>query len=124
MLDKRTSFLLDKINEICSEGGYKVVETEDLITAFPPSLGADKEGIRQMMHYLAEHKYIDIKYSEEELYCISPLPEGRMYFENAKEAKGSSFRHRRDTVLFTALGAFLGAFVGSVFVWILITFLF
>ena len=100
------------------------METEELLSAFPPSFGVDKESIAQMMRYLSEHKYIDIKYSEDGLYCLSPLPEGRMYFENAKEAKGSSFRRRRDTVLLTALGAFLGAFVGSILVWVMITYLF
>ena len=47
-----------------------------------------------------------------------------MYFENARQVKSDSFRRRRDIVLMTALGAFVGAFVGSVAVWLLITYLF
>ncbi len=124
MLDKRTGALLAKINELCAEGSYKIVEEEELLGAFPARMGTDTEGLAQMMHYLEEHKYIDIRYAEEGVYCVCTLPEGRMYFENAKEAKGTAFRRRRDTILMTALGAFLGAFLGSVTVWLLITFLF
>ena len=124
MLDKRTSALLNKINELCSEGSFKVVEEEELLSCFPPKAETDKEGLRQILSYRREHKYIDIQYADEGMYCLCPLPEGRMYFENARQVKSDSFRRRRDIVLMTALGAFVGAFVGSVAVWLLITYLF
>lgn len=124
MLDKRTSAVLDKINTLCSDGSYKIVEADELLAALPASHASDAEGLSQMLRYLSEHEYIDIKYAEGDVYCVCPLPGGRMYFENVKETKSTSFRRRRDTVLLTALGAFLGAFLGSVVVWLMITFLF
>ena len=124
MLDKRTSFLLAKINELCSEGSYKIVEKGDFLACFPVKFHVDEDGLAQMMSYLAERSYIDIRYADESVYCICPLPEGRLYFENLREAKGGTRRNRRDTVLLTVFGAFLGAFVGSVCTWVLTTLIF
>lgn len=124
MLDKRTGLLLNKINELCAEGSFKIVEEADLLSCFPAKTGTDAEGVRQMLLYLKEHKLIDMKYAEEGVYCLCPLPEGRLYFESARQTKKDSFRRRRDIVLMTALGAFVGAFVGSIAVWLLITYVF
>ena len=124
MLDKRTSFLLGKINELCAEGSYKIVEKEELLSCFPERLHVDDEGLKQMMNYLQEHSYIDIRYAEDGVYCVCPLPEGRLYFENVREEKGKTGRNRRDIVLLTVIGAFLGAFLGSVCVWLITTLLF
>lgn len=119
MLDKRTSILLSGLLEQCAEGGYKVLEEDDLLSLFPARLNVDSEEIAQMMRYLEEHKYIEIRYAEEGVYCASVLPEGRMYSENVREAKTTAGRRRRDTVLMTALGAFLGAFLGSILAWLI-----
>lgn len=124
MLDKRSSILLEKINELCEDGGYKIFDEEDLLSCFPEKYKTDADALAQTVRYLREHKYIDVKYAEGGMYCLCPLPEGRMYFENVKDARGKSFRLRRDTVLLTVLGAFLGAFTGSILVWLMITYLF
>ena len=124
MLDKRTSFLLAKINELCAEGSYKIVEKGELLSCFPERLQIDEEGLKQMMNYLQEHRYIDIRYAEDGVYCVCPLPDGRRYFEDVREAKGATGRNRRDIVLLTVIGGFLGAFLGSVCVWLITTLLF
>ena len=124
MLDKRTSLLLAKINELCAEGSYKIVEKDELLACFPERLQVDEDGLKQMISFLEEHRYIDVRYAEGGVYCVCPLPEGRLYFENLREEKGAKGRSRRDTVLLTVLGAFLGAFIGSICMWLLITFIF
>ena len=118
MLDKRTSALLNKINELCAEGSYKIVETEELLACFSAKDKVDTEGLRHMLGYLCDRKYIDVKYAEEGVFCVSPLPEGRMYFENAQQAKTDVFRRRRDTVAMTVIGAFFGGFAGSMIAWL------
>ena len=122
-MDKRTTYLLNKINELCSEGSYKIVESDELLSCFPEKLKMDGDGLGQCLTYLKEHRLIDVKYAEEGVFCLCPLPEGRTYFESVKEKKSDAFRRRRDIVLMTALGAFVGAFVGSICVWLLITYL-
>ncbi|MDE6273669.1 MAG: hypothetical protein K2L87_01310 [Clostridiales bacterium] len=121
MMDKRTTYLLNKINELCSEGSYKIVEQDELLGCFPQKLKMDGDGLGQCLGYLKEHRLIDVKYAEEGVYCLCPLPEGRTYFESVKEQKSDAFRRRRDIVLMTALGAFFGAFIGSVCAWLLTT---
>lgn len=113
MLDKRTSLLLAKINELCAEGGFKIVEEEELLSCFPEKYGVTEEELSSMVKFLSDHRYIDVRYAEADVYCLCPLPEGRMYFENVHEANVGSARRRRDTVLFTFLGAFFGALLGS-----------
>ena len=119
MLDKRTAILLDKINDLCREGSYKIVDEEDLVSCFPARMKADADGVRQMLEYLSDHRYVDIKYAEDGVFCLSPLPEGRLYTEKAHEARSDRFRRRRDVAVLTALGAFIGAFAGSLAAWLI-----
>ncbi len=123
MLDRRTGLLLNKINELCDGGSYMIVEESELLSCFPERYGVDGDGLAQMLRHLEERRMVDIKYSDGGVYCLCPLPDGRLYFENEKKERGDVFRRRRDTVLLTVLGAFLGAFIGSVTVWLMITYL-
>ncbi len=113
MLDKRTHLLLSRIAELCFDGSYKIVEEEDLLACFPPKLKTDKEGLVHMLRFLREHGYIDVRYAEEGVYCLSPLPEGRIYDERMKREKTESRKRRLYLFVFTLLGAFAGAFAGA-----------
>lgn len=119
MLDKRTTVLLDKINDLCREGSYKIVDEEELVSCFPARFQTDADGLRHMLDYLSDHRYVDIKYAEDGVYCLCPLPEGRMYSENAHQARSDVLRRRRDIVLMTVIGAFVGAFAGSLVAWLI-----
>ncbi|MBQ9081692.1 MAG: hypothetical protein IJY26_03555 [Clostridia bacterium] len=115
MLDKRTAFLLQKINVLCADGNYKILEKDELLSAFPDHLAQSEEGLDGMLAYLQEHEYVDIKYADKErgVYCLYPLPAGRLYHEKTSERRAeavSSFKK----FLFTAFfAAFLGAFFGA-----------
>ncbi len=113
MLDKRTHLLLSRIAELCSDGSYKIVEEKDLLSCFPQKLKADGEGLAHMLKFLREHDYIDVKYAEEGVYCLVPLPEGRMYDERVKREKSESLKRRVLLFVFTLIGAFTGAFAGA-----------
>ena len=117
MLDERTSLLLNKINEICGEGGFKIAEEGELLAAFPKSAGVEAEELRRILRYLEERRYIDVKYAEDGVYCLCPLPDGRLYFETAREQKAETVRRRRGALLLSAVGAFIGAALGSLLVW-------
>lgn len=121
-MDKRTNCLLKKINESCEEGSYRILEEAELLECFPSKLKMDQAGLKHCIDYLKAHGYIDIKYEEAGVYCVCPLPEGRGYFEFAKEAKTENFSRRRETVLLAAAGAFVGAFLGSLIVGLILIF--
>ena len=113
MLDKRSHLLLSRIVELCADGRYKIVEERDLLACFPQKYGTDGEGLAHILRFLREHGYIDVKYAEEGVYCLSPLPEGRMYDERVKRERGESLKRRTYLFIFTLIGAFLGAFAGA-----------
>ena len=113
MLDKRTHYLLSRIIELSSDGSYKVVEEKDLLACFPLKLKTDGEGLVHMLNFLREHGYIDVRYAEEGIYCLSPLPEGRMYDERIRREREETLKRRAFLLVFTLLGAFAGAFAGA-----------
>ena len=81
MLDRRTSALLQTINDFCASGTYKVFSSEDFLASFPEKWGVTSESLAQMLGYLSENGYINIKYSGSGMYCVCPLPLGRSYCE-------------------------------------------
>lgn len=113
MLDKRTHYLLSRIIELSSDGSYKVVEEKDLLACFPLKLKTDGEGLVHMLNFLRRNGYIDVRYAEEGVYCLSPLPEGRMYDERVRREREETLKRRAILFVFTLLGAFAGAFAGA-----------
>lgn len=91
MLDKRSEALLQIINAECREGSYKVLEIDDLIRAMPKRFKIDIDGISQLIGYLKKGEYVSVKYADNEVVCISPLPRGRRIFEVEEDNK----RHKK-----------------------------
>lgn len=112
MLDKRTVILLSAINRSCEEGSYKVLETSDLLSAFPVKYRPDKDGLADMIHFLCDREYIKCKYSDEKVFCIAPLPKGRLYHENALSEQKSKFSYKK-LVFMAFLGSVLGGMLGA-----------
>ena len=90
MLDKRCEELLRIVNKECQEGSYKVLEVDDLIRLMPKKFKVDFDTISQLMGYLKTGEYVSVKYSDNEVFCVSPLPRGRRIFEVEQEEKNSN----------------------------------
>lgn len=110
MLDKRTSALLQSINDFCSSGTYKIFSEEDFLSAFPEKWGVTAEALAQMLDYLSENGYINVKYSGGGMYCICPLPLGRGYCEQEAEKQQRCVLQLK----YFMSAAFFGSFAGSV----------
>ena len=110
MLDKRTSALLQSINDFCSSGTYKIFSEEDFLSAFPDKWGGTAEARAQMLDYLSENGYINVKYSGGGMYCICPLPLGRGYCEQEAEKRSECVLQLK----YFMSAAFFGSFAGSV----------
>lgn len=117
MLDERTSRLLDKINRLCGESGYKIAEEGELLSSLPQS---DEEELSRLLHYLEERRFIDVKYAEEGVYCLCPLPEGRLYFERARGQRLEEIRRRKELFLWSFLGALAGGIFSAILTHVLI----
>lgn len=112
MLDKRTEILLNNINKSCEKGSYKVLEKKELLCGFTEKYRPDKDGLSDMINFLCEREYIKCKYTDEKVFCIAPLPKGRLYHENILLEKKNKFSYKR--LVFTAfLGSVLGGILGA-----------
>ena len=116
MPDIRSGMLLHKLNELCNDGGFRIVEEGELTSCFAKGYGADGDDVRTMLEFLRAGGYIDMQYAEEGVYCVKPLPEGRRYAERLREQRLEEVRRRRLLLLCTAGGSFLGAFLGALVV--------
>ena len=114
MLDERTGVLLSAINGYCEKGSFKIVEEGELLSRFTPHSGVDRDCLRAMLNFLEERGYIEVDYAGEGEYCLRPLPEGRLYFEQKKREKREVLRRRADAFLCAVLGGFSGGFLGAV----------
>lgn len=107
MLDARTDCLLIFINDTCREGSYRIFRTEELVRAFPAKYAVDSEGLFLMLDYLCARDYVTVKYRDEETICLSPLPKGRLFHENAVSGK----RRRILQVLSAVASGFCGGLI-------------
>lgn len=123
MPDVRSGILLHKLNELCSGGGFRIVEESELLSCFAGKYGADGEDVRTMLEFLRAGGYIDVQYAEEGVYCVRPLPEGRRYAERQKEERLQEEHGRRLLSLWAACGAFAGALLGGTIVLLISLFL-
>lgn len=118
MLDNRTGALLFHINALCKEGGYKIIEERELLSCFGKN-AQDGEFLRRTLDFLKERGYIDIRYADEGVYCLCPLPDGRLYFENILRERSEASHRRRGAFFLTLAGAFIGSFAGALLVWLI-----
>lgn len=115
MLDGRETILLNRINELCRDGHYKVVERSDLLCAFPSFIAQREEELDELLSCLADRKYIDIRYADRAngVYCLFPLPAGRSYLESTRSQELEKSRKILLFFLAAALGGLLGGAFGA-----------
>ncbi len=118
MLDKRSEALLRIINKECNEGSYRVLEVDDLIRLMPKKFKVDFDTISQLMGYLKSGEYVSVKYSDNEVFCVSPLPRGRRIFEVEQEEKNSNkkFKFKKFVLLTFYLILIFGVSLGAAYI--------
>lgn len=112
MLDKRTELILSAINTKCEEGSYKVMEAADILSQLPKQYAMDGEGLSDIINYLCDREYLKCKYSDSKVYCLSPLPKGRLYQENAATEKKQRFSYKK-LLIWAFIGSVLGGALGA-----------
>ena len=116
MLDKNTLATLNVLNKICVDETYKVVDYDNLINKLPRRIKVSNYSLNQNLEYLKTGGYIDVKYSENNTYCLSVLPKGRIVLEDGTREKKSLSRYNKLLLLTTftsGIMAFLGAFLAT-----------
>ena len=114
MLDKNTLTTLKTLCNICEDDGYKVIDYNNLIAKLPAKFKVEKDELDQNLEYLQGGKFIDIKYAENDTYCLCILPKARVILEDETLENKTILRANKMLVLTmfaSGLMAFLGAFL-------------
>ena len=106
-LDDRTGTLLARLEALCPDGGYHIVEAAELSPAFSAEEAA--EGIA----CLADSRRIDVRYAEEGTYCLRILPSGRAYVLHARDRERAERMRLRQSARIAFAGAFAGGFLAA-----------
>ena len=113
MLDKQTSILLANLNSICQDGSYKVIDKKDLINLNSKKNKLNEDSLKAMIEHLQERNYLSIKYSDDNVYCLSVLPKGRLFDEKSKELAKEKRKYNKliiVTLSLSSIASFVGAF--------------
>ena len=115
MLDKVSFAFLSFIVDRCSLGEYKVFSEEDFLSV----VRSGKIKIGDVLNKLYEEGYIGLKYADEKMYCVCPLPLGWNYKGREKEKKSEYKWQFVRIALLSALGSFLGSLSGVLLFYVL-----
>ena len=119
MLDKQTAYLLYVLNNFCGDGAYKVLEIKDILEKLPNKFRVDKSSLGDLIEHLQEREYVKVKYNDESVYCLTTLPKGKLFGEKTDEIKKDKKKQinlSMFAVLAGAIGGFIGAVLGSIFI--------
>lgn len=110
MLDEGSRALLTAVNDVCADGGFKIVDEAELNKLCPLNVE-----IAETLSFLEESGFLELRYAEEGTYCVRVLPKGRSFAEREDSERRASTRTRRDMFWFAFFGALLGGLIGAVF---------
>lgn len=110
MLDKRSITLLKALNKLTDGATYKVITSEDIMSALPNKSQYDADGIKHIIDFLEKQEYINIKFSEESTYCYSLLPKARIYLE---QEGSKTQRNKKKSMFLSYLYVGIASFIGS-----------
>lgn len=115
MLDKRSIALLKTLNKLTDGATYKVITSEEIMSAIPNKSQYDADGIKQIVEFLEKQEYINIKFSEESTYCYSLLPKARIYLEQeGNKVQKSKKKTQFLTYLYIGIASFIGSLVAII----------
>ena len=112
MLDKFSKKLLKKLNIISENGEYKVIDKEELALSLKASISAVENGAKQLFSI----GYIDIKYEDDNVICVSTLTKARQELEETEDKNNLNKKFVKFlfySCLLSSAFAFLGAFLAT-----------
>lgn len=119
MLDKKAYSVLEVIINSSADGDSVVLEKEEILSALDYSI--DEEELGYCIDDLALNEMIGIKYTDDNLYVVTPLAKGRVAAEKkvrvAKLAEIVRKEIHEDKIDYKRIGIIAGtwAFLGGMF---------
>ncbi len=112
MLNQKNALTLKVLNLICDDETYKVVDVDTILSKFPSKHKGGKSDLIQCLEFLNGGGFIDIKYEENDTYCLTVLPKGRMILEESLFESNTLSKFSK-LLIFTSLSSGLMAFLGA-----------
>ena len=108
--------LLKSIQKQITDDQYKVIENEEFLKKFKKHNKVNVPALSRMLNDLQKLDYIDIKYKDENVFCLALTKKGRMQHLQ-KQTENKTITHIRKlfllyTILFSILAGVL-AFLGT-----------
>ena len=116
-LDLRTEKFFELLNELCKDGNYKVLEIEEILSMLPKKYHFSYKDLQNMLKYLSEHDFIDVKFVDEKSLCVASLPKGRLHLENQLKEDRAANTYKKlfiASMVVSGLMSFVGAFVATI----------
>ena len=111
MLDKKTDAVLELLAAKASSG-YKILNKDQLLNELPKKLGIDMQAFLNIITFLKENDYVDVKYQDKEEICLSTTVKAESYVEGDKNVTPKTKIVGAQAGLLM-LGVFLAAFFGA-----------
>ncbi|MFA5449753.1 MAG: hypothetical protein WC292_04880 [Clostridia bacterium] len=110
-MNKKTLAVLTYITDASKDGEAVILEKEELRNAVSPE--ASDGDITNIIKELTLTEMVNLKYQDEESYCLLPLAKGKLVAENEKtEILSTSFNLKVDYKRIARI-AFFSAFFGA-----------
>lgn len=120
MLDKASEFILKKFVKESYNKGYKIFYIDEFSNLIPKKYNIDKNNLLDFVKNLEEKGYISLKYTDEELFCLTALLKARIYLEDKLDTlkKYNKFKKLAIWVIslnfiFCFLACFLSIFIAT-----------
>ena len=109
MLDKKSIAVLKILNKQAEGNAYKVITSDEIISLVAQKSQYDADSIKEIMTFLSEQDYLNIKFSEENTYCYSLLPKARIFLEQQTKSKAKKNAPQIMMYVYTMIASFIGS---------------
>lgn len=125
-MDRICSAVLDKICELSAIGRYAIISEEEFFEALPDDADKNLEELKKAFRSLISGGFIDLKYSDGNLFCVAPL---KKYVQEPETIEpkapviAEAQPQKKENKAFYFWAAFLGGAAGSLLISLIFAFI-
>ena len=116
MLDLKSNLVLKILQKECRNGGYKIIDKSDIISAMPAKQRVDEDGLENIITILENNECVHVKYDDEQVYCLCVLPASEKInaeYEKQKKQKPTFWVFAIICLFFSLIGGLVGAIIAK-----------
>lgn len=120
MLDNASEFILKKFVKESYNKGYKIFYIEEFSNLIPKKYNIDKNNLLDFVRNLDEKGFISLKYTDDELFCLTALHKARIFLEDKLDTLKKYNKFKKLAVwvillnfIFCFIACFLSIFIAT-----------